>query len=624
MRTKRYSPPPSLSPYLPPLPIVSASFRFVPPSFGSRIAIESRHIHTFHRPPHSYCSAYQAKRRLRFHPIDDMTMLQIPPPVLKHIVPPEALPESPSTPSNPILAAAPRGWTAPAAASPKRRRNTEDDDENSTAKRIRSIDPTLDAMGAEPTTIGGGVSSPTSSHSNTFTLPNSQDIGKDSPYKSWRDSAERSASTVNSAPILAPNMAPNPQAAFGELYGYDDEGDQSFIEYDTSSEGSDGPTEIVEANFRAELDYVQTVLRQGEEESDGLCCPLRSQQLVTASNEESVVEATTKSALPTKDRAQFQERGKTWHEPGPSPLAHELTSRDGYPAVRPATKRERQIRAIKRDHNMVDRTSARKLVVLAQACLYSDQLPENFRLSSHAAEIARHKMARTLDEADIEPMPHGMSGKGTPPGPRDPSYKRPSLPIPKPPFSYTVVVANKPVQFITVEAFHGPERWATLVPSWKGQGKATPQIRGQKPPCLQLRIRALETNRVYQIYTDEDAMQLLVEHEEARDILDAQGWRGRKTIDIVNEWQLNRIADEAVRAALAEEECSLSPSAQFPSPVSSPSSTAEPDSDETSDTSEETCVSLGEDGEDDLLDWSAFIDPSLFANEPVFQGPISF
>lgn len=209
-------------------------------------------------------------------------------------------------------------------------------------------------------------------------------------------------------------------------------------------------------------------------------------------------------------------------------------------------------------------------------------------------------MVQTLSEPDIEPMPHGMSGKGTSPGPRDTSYERPALvpPRSKSGYRYMATFAGE-IRRFSMKAFHGPKRWATLVPTFTGQ--AVPQIRGQKPLYLTLRIRVHATNEEHDIQTDIAAMHLLAEHEEAYDILNAGGWRGRTTHDIVYNWELNRIAAEAVQTALAEE----GPSSSF---------SADSDSDTASDASDETCVSFG-DSDEDSLDWPSFIDTSLFADE---------
>lgn len=237
----------------------------------------------------------------------------------------------------------------------------------------------------------------------------------------------------------------------------------------------------------------------------------------------------------------------------------------------------------------------------------ADQLPEDIRLPSGAADIARRKMVHTLDESDIEPMPHGMIGKGTPPGPRDTSYERPALVPPKSKSGYRYMATFPDgVKRFSMKAFHGPQRWATLVPTSTEQ--AIPETSGQKPFYLTLRIRVHATNEEYDIHTDTAAMHLLAEHEEAHDILAPDNWRGRTTYDIVFNWEMNRIAAEAVQAALAEE-----------GPSSSTS--ADSESDTASDASDETCVSFG-DNDEDSLDWSSFIDTSMCSNEEhVIQGP---
>lgn len=144
------------------------------------------------------------------------------------------------------------------------------------------------------------------------------------------------------------------------MYGYEDEADQcmsvqtfrrvgsiltylpiAFIEDDSGSEEDDGPTDIVEADLRAEVD--------------------------TVVEDEGAAEAAAGAGMPMV----YPEREKIWHEPGPSPLAYDLasTSDSEQSAPRPVLERPRKIIKIKRDHRSVDRTCARKLVVHAQACL---------------------------------------------------------------------------------------------------------------------------------------------------------------------------------------------------------------------------------------------------------------
>ncbi|KAI0324407.1 hypothetical protein GY45DRAFT_1375571 [Cubamyces sp. BRFM 1775] len=205
-------------------------------------------------------------------------MLQTKTSALKHIVHAEALLDNPYAPSNPTLAAAPRSWVAPATTSSKCRGDTEGDDEKCTAKRTRSIVPAVaavDGMDVEPITIGGGTLPPTSSHSSTFTLPNSQGIGKDSQYRSWGDTA------------------PNPQAALGALYGYEDS--ESCLEQDDSGSdlSGDGLTDIAENEDEG---HVQP---QSKLPSD----PLGLKNFLERESNDRIAETISESALPAMHHA---------------------------------------------------------------------------------------------------------------------------------------------------------------------------------------------------------------------------------------------------------------------------------------------------------------------------------
>ncbi|KAI0324408.1 hypothetical protein GY45DRAFT_1375572 [Cubamyces sp. BRFM 1775] len=239
-----------------------------------------------------------------------------------------------------------------------------------------------------------------------------------------------------------------------------------------------------------------------------------------------------------------------------------------------------------------------KLIVRVQACLYYNRLPEELRLPRGSAEIKKRTMAQMLDDTSTEFMLHSISGKGSPPSPRDPSYKRPVIIPLKSKFRYTIASSVLTGERIKKKAFHGLKRWAELVRNCLGKRKVTAQTVGEKPAYAA-------------------AMNRWREHCEAIHIFGTQGWRGRTTYAMFKEWEFNRKAAEAMQVTLDEEE-HLSAALSLPS-TPTPALTSEPDSNVASDASGETCVPTDDNdvSEDDLMEWSAFINTSLFADKDV-------
>ncbi|KAH9895273.1 hypothetical protein C8Q73DRAFT_493767 [Cubamyces lactineus] len=382
------------------------------------------------------------------------------------------------------------------------------------------------------------------------------------------------------------------------LYAFIDKANFAMYQDEASSECSDGTVDIA--------DHIQPQSRLPSN-------PLGSKTLMEAARDELLVATIAESALPAMGRVQCEERPKIWNKPGLSPLRQELAvdNEEERASHLLLVTRCRRVIETKRDRVVVDRICARKLVLRAQACLHYDQLPEDVRLVSGCSEIARREMAQMLDESNVEPMPYSTKGKGTPPGPRDPCCERPTLVPPKSDYWYTVASGAFMGEGINKEAFHGPGRWAMLVPDLKGKGKAIAQTEGEKPACLALRIRVLEANDDYEIHTDVRAMSLWKEHSHACQVLDVRGWAGRTTFAIVQAWEFDRVATEAIQAELVEEALASSSSTVSLPPAPSPTPAAEPDIDVDSNASGETCV-LTDNDEEDFMDW---IDPALFEGE---------